>query len=56
VLADVVHEQIVHEHEIGTNARQRTNQPCTVHLRSLEFRVLDLKRFSAGMEVRLCRE
>ena len=22
----------------GTNARQRTNQPCTVHLRSLEFR------------------
>src|SRR6516164_5016339 len=22
----------------GTNARQRTNKPCTVHLRSLEFR------------------
>jgi hypothetical protein len=35
----------------GTTARQRTNQPCTVHLRSLEFRVLDSKRFSAGMEV-----
>jgi hypothetical protein len=40
----------------GTTARQRTNQPCTVHLRSVEFRVLDSKRFSAGMEVRLCRE
>src|SRR5258708_6405017 len=32
----------------GTTARQRTNQPCTLHLRSLEFRVLDSKRFSAG--------
>ena len=34
----------------GTNARQRTNRPCTVHLRSLEFAVLET-RFSAGMEV-----
>jgi len=22
----------------GANARRRTNQPCTIHLRSLEFR------------------
>jgi hypothetical protein len=29
-------------------ARQHTNQPCTVHPRSVEFRVLDSKRFSAG--------
>jgi hypothetical protein len=34
----------------GTNARQRTNQPCTVHLRSLEFgRTRNV--FLQGMEV-----
>jgi hypothetical protein len=30
----------------GTNARQRANQPCTLHLRSLEF---------AGLETFFCR-
>src|ERR1700748_1566980 len=30
----------------GTNARQRANQPCTLHLRSLEF---------VGLETFFCR-
>ena len=49
VLADVVMKRSFIM-KSGTNARQRTNRPCTVHLRSLEFAVLET-RFSAGMEV-----
>jgi hypothetical protein len=38
VLVYKLFDRIVHEHEIRTNARQRTNKPCAVHLPSLEFR------------------
>ena len=34
----------------GTNAGQRTNKPCTVHLRSLEFSGLETDVHYAGSE------
>ena len=55
VLVYKLFDRIVHEHEIR---RQRTSahQP-TLHDTFAKLRIsLDSKRFSAGMEVRLCRE
>jgi hypothetical protein len=55
--AEIAHKHVVHLHEIQDSRHgSRTNLPCTLHLRSVEFRVLNSRRFSAGMEERLCRE